>query len=56
MAQKQQDIRDQGIVRDKRGQDQPADKERAQRDSGLKSQKDAAQEQPQSPGQPSHGE
>jgi hypothetical protein len=54
----QDDLQDsgQGVVRDKRGQEQPADKERAQRDSSLKSQKDAAQSQPQSPGQPAHGE
>jgi hypothetical protein len=46
----------QGIVRDQRGEDQPQDKERAQRTSGLKAQKDAAQTQPQSPGQPAGGE
>ncbi len=46
----------QGIVRDQRGQDQPTDKDRAQRTSGLQSQKDAAQTQPQSPGQPAGGE
>lgn len=46
----------QGIVRDERGQDQPKDRERAQRTSGLKEQKDAAQPQPQSPGQPAGGE
>ena len=54
----QEDLQDsgQGVVRDKRGQEQPADKERAQRDSSLQSQKDAAQDPPQSPGQPAHGE
>ena len=46
----------QGTVRDQRGQDQPKDKERAQRTSGLKEQKDAAQQQPESPGQPAGGE
>jgi hypothetical protein len=52
----------QGVVRDDRGEDQPADQERAQRDSalkkesGLKSQKEAAQSQVQSPGQPASGE
>jgi hypothetical protein len=46
----------QGIVRDQRGEDQPKDKKRAQRTAGLKSQKDAAQSQPQSPGQPAGGE
>jgi hypothetical protein len=46
----------QGIVRDQRGQDQPKDKERAQRAAGQKAQKDAAQRQPQSPGQPARGE
>jgi hypothetical protein len=46
----------QGLVRDERGQDQPADKERAQRTSGLKAQKDAAETQQQSPGQPAGGE
>ena len=46
----------QGIVRNERGEDQPKDKERAQRDSGLKSQKEAAQSGPQSPGEPAGGE
>ena len=31
---------DQGVVRDERGQDQPKDRERAQRSSGLKSQQE----------------
>jgi hypothetical protein len=48
--------RGQGISRDERGQDQPADKDRAQRTSSQKSQKDAAQTQQQSPGQPAGGE
>lgn len=46
----------QGIVRDQRGQDQPNDKERAQRTSGNQTQKEAAETQPQSPGQPGGGE
>ena len=46
----------QGIVRNQRGEDQPNDKERAQRDAGLKSQKEAAQTQTQSPGEPAGGE
>jgi hypothetical protein len=47
---------DQGVVRDERGEDEPKNRERAQRSSGLKSQQDAAQTQPPSPGQPAHGE
>lgn len=43
--------KDQGIVRDERGQDQPKDKERAQK-AGLKEQREAAETQPQSPGEP----
>jgi hypothetical protein len=46
----------QGIVSDDRGQDQPADKRRAVQDSGLRAQKDAAQQETPSPGQPAHGE
>jgi hypothetical protein len=46
----------QGIVPDDRGQDQPADKRRAEQDSGLRAQKDAAQQTTPSPGQPAHGE
>src|SRR6187402_1773138 len=46
----------QGIVRDQRGQDQPKDRKRAQRSAGLQAQQDAAQTQPQSPGQPARGE
>ena len=45
-----------GIVRDERGQDQPKDKDRAQKSSGLKEQKEAAENQPQSPGEPAGGE
>jgi hypothetical protein len=46
----------QGIGRDQRGQDQPKDRKRAQRSAGLQAQQDAAQTQPQSPGQPARGE
>ena len=46
----------QGIARDERGQDQPVDKDRAQRTSAQKAQKDAAESQPASPGQPAGGE
>ena len=46
----------QGIVSDDRGQDQPADKRRAEQNSGLRAQKDAAQQETPSPGQPAHGE
>ena len=56
MAQKSAESTDkgagQGVVRDERGQDQPADKARAQQTAGLKSQKEAAQTQPPSPGEP----
>ena len=51
-----QDASGQGIVRDQRGQDQPKDKERAQLTPGQKAQKDAAESQPQSPGEPAGGE
>jgi hypothetical protein len=46
----------QGIIPDDRGQDQPADKRRAEQDSGLRAQKEAARQIPPSPGQPAHGE
>jgi hypothetical protein len=46
----------QGIVPDDRGQDQPVDKRRAERDSGLREQWEAARQSPPSPGQPAHGE
>jgi hypothetical protein len=49
----------QGITRTDRGEDQPADKTRAQQvhkgereSAGEKAQRDAAREQPQSPGEP----
>jgi len=46
-----------GIHRDLRGEDQPADKSRAQQTStGEEAQRDAARDQPPSPGQPAHGE
>jgi hypothetical protein len=45
-----------GVVRDERGQDQPKDKSRAQETPGQKAQKDAAQSEPQSPGEPAGGE
>lgn len=44
-----------GIVEDEKGQEQPADKKRAQQ-AGLKEQKEAAKTQPQSPGEPAGGE
>ena len=43
-----------GIVRDERGQDQPANKETAQRTADIF--RDAAKTQPQSPGEPAGGE
>ena len=43
--------KDQGIVHDERGQDQPKDKERAQ-NAGLKEQREAAERGPPSPGEP----
>jgi hypothetical protein len=42
--------KDQGIVRDERGQDQPKDKERAQK-AGFKEQREAAEREPPSPGE-----
>jgi hypothetical protein len=56
MTQKSTEQAEQGIVRDERGQDQPMDKVRAQQTVGLKSQKEAAQTQPPSPGEPAGGE
>jgi len=43
---------DQGIERNQRGEEQPTDKERAQRTSNV----DEAANQPPSPGQPAGGE
>lgn len=47
---------DQGIARDSRGQEQPKDKRRAQQSSGEDAQREAAREQPMSPGEPAGGE
>ena len=47
--------KDQDICQDERGQDQPKDKKRAQR-PGLKEQREAAETQPQSPGEPAKSE
>ncbi len=46
---------DHGIIQDERGQDQPKDKETAQK-AGLKEQQDSAKQQVESPGQPAGGE
>ena len=46
----------QGIRRDLRGEEQPADKSRAQQNSGDEAQRDAARDQPPSPGLPARGE
>ena len=51
-----------GIARTERGEDQPADKSRAQRvhkqesSEGEKAQREAAERQPLSPGEPAGGE
>jgi len=42
----------QGVHRDLRGEEQPADKSRAQQSSGEEAQRDAARDQPPSPGEP----
>jgi hypothetical protein len=47
--------KDNGIVQDDRGQDQPKDKQTAQK-AGLKEQKEAAAQQVESPGEPAGGE
>ncbi|MBX9824102.1 MAG: hypothetical protein K2Y27_03810 [Xanthobacteraceae bacterium] len=62
----QDDLRDrdkgQGVVRDERGQEQPADKRRAQQNSrgqqsaGVRAQKAAAEDDTPSPGEPARGE
>jgi hypothetical protein len=44
-----------GITKDKKAQEQPTDKEAAQK-AGVKEQKDAAQSTPESPGEPAGGE
>ena len=48
----------QGVVRDDRGQEQPADKRRAQQNAGLRAQKEAAESEDDvpSPGEPARGE
>jgi hypothetical protein len=55
-SDKQAASREQGIVRTVRGEDQPKDKQRAQRAAGLREQKEAAERRQQSPGQPARGE
>jgi hypothetical protein len=47
--------KDHGIVQDERGQDQPKDKQTAQK-AGLKEQREAAKQQTESPGEPAGGE
>jgi hypothetical protein len=47
--------KDQGILKDERGQEQPKDKERAQ-NADVKGQVDAAKSTPESPGEPAGGE
>jgi hypothetical protein len=47
--------KDNDVVQDERGQDQPKDKKRAQQ-AGMKEQREAAETQPQSPGEPAGGE
>ncbi len=47
--------KDQRIIQDEGGQDQPKDKKRAQQ-PGLKEQQEAAETQPPSPGEPAKGE
>jgi len=47
--------KDHGIVQDDRGEDQPKDKQTAQK-AGLKEQKEAAEQQIESPGEPAGGE
>jgi hypothetical protein len=44
-----------GITKDQKGQEQPIDKESAQK-AGVKEQKDAAKGTPESPGEPGEGE
>jgi hypothetical protein len=47
--------KDHGIVQDERGQDQPKNKNQAQK-LGVKEQKEAAERQVESPGEPAGGE
>jgi hypothetical protein len=44
-----------GVIQDDRGQDQPKNKNAAQK-LGLKEQKDAAEQEVESPGEPAGGE
>ena len=47
----------QGVVRDDRGQEQPAGKRRAQQNAGLRAQKESAADKDiPSPGEPARGE
>jgi hypothetical protein len=50
-----QNNKDHGLTRDERGQDQPKDKDGAQK-LGVKEQKEAANQQVESPGEPAGGE
>lgn len=47
--------KDHGVIQDERGQDQPEDKNEAQK-LGVKEQKEAAEQQVKSPGEPAGGE
>jgi hypothetical protein len=47
--------KDHGVVQDECGQDQPKDKHEAQK-PGVKEQKEAAEQQVESPGEPAGGE
>jgi hypothetical protein len=47
--------KDNGVTQDDRGQDQPKDKNAAQK-LGLKEQKEAVEQQVESPGEPAGGE
>jgi hypothetical protein len=47
--------KDHRVVQDERRQDQPMDKNEAQK-AGLKEQKEAAEQQVESPGEPAGGE
>jgi hypothetical protein len=47
--------KDHGVVQDERGQDQPKNKNEAQK-LGVNEQKEAAEQQVESPGEPAGGE
>jgi hypothetical protein len=47
--------KDHGITQDERGQDQPKNKDAAQ-NAGVKEQKEAAENETESPGEPAGGE